>query len=187
RGRPLHPRPDILGRLPGWGAWAPRARLGGGPPGFLGSGEPLEQLLGHRERVDADVLEVEQERLVERVEVGDVLHAQRSREPVEAVERRVVQALGEALHEREPLVRADLQLAPAELEQEIDQHRGSGYALARFPTVSTSCSVLSKVPRNGIPPPTLPRSTPAFLSAQIQSISSLVDGRLRSRGVWRSP
>jgi hypothetical protein len=35
---------------------------------------------------------------------------------------------------------------------------------------------LSRVPRNGIPPDTRDRSTPAFLSAQIQSISSEVDG-----------
>src|ERR1041385_3203563 len=59
--------------------------------------------------------------------------------------------------------------------------------MTRLPRVSTSCSVFSSVPRNGMPPETRPRSTPAFLSAQIQSMSSDVDGFLRRRGVARRP
>ena len=89
-----------------------RARLGGGV-GFSRASE----------RVDVDVLEVGQERLVVGVVVREVLHAQRAAELVEAVERAVVEAERHPLHQRHPLVGRHRQLARAQLEQEVDQHR----------------------------------------------------------------
>ena len=149
--------------------------------------EPRSQLVRQRQRVGLDALEVGQERLVEGVVLGDVLDAQRPRQLVEPVERRLVEPERHGLHQGHPLVRRHLQLVPAQLEQEVDEHRSSVQALARRLTSSTSDSVLSRVPRNGMPPPTRERSTPARFRAQIQSTSSLVDGRLRSRGSARSP
>jgi hypothetical protein len=85
--------------------------------------EPAEQLLGEGERLEADVLEVGEEGDVEGVELADLLDADRARDPVEAVQAGVVQPLVERLHQREPLVRAHVDPALAQLEEEVDQHR----------------------------------------------------------------
>ena len=59
--------------------------------------------------------------------------------------------------------------------------------LKKKPSTSELLDWLKLLLVEDIAPETRVRSTPAFLSAQIQSISSEVDGFLRSRGVARSP
>ena len=85
-------------------------------------GEPLGELFGELQRVDVDILEVGEERLVVGVVQRDVLDAQRAAQLIEPVERAVVQAERHRLHQRHPLVGRHRQLARAQLEQEVDQH-----------------------------------------------------------------
>ncbi len=78
-------------------------------------------------------LKHEQEGLVERVEVGLGVDAERARHVVEAVERAVVQAHREGPREGHGLLQADFDLALAELEEERDEHGELRSSVAGLP------------------------------------------------------
>ena len=100
-----------------------RQLLGRQVPAHLRIAEPVFELLHELERFAFDALEGREECLVERVEIGLAVDAERASHVVEAVERAVVEAHRQGARERHRLLQADLDLALAELEEEGDEHR----------------------------------------------------------------
>src|SRR5438445_735263 len=151
--------------------------------------QPLQQLVGERERIVGYAAEVMRERAIEGVQVLLAVHTKRTRDLVEAVQRSPVQPQAQSLRQRERFLRPDLHAALAQLVEEGHEHT---QALGRRPREAAStkarrsCSRLSRAPRNGIPASNSTLAIPARRRTAIQSISSLVEGRFRSPSTSRN-
>src|SRR5262249_43261514 len=145
----------------------------------------LLNFVGEIEGLLLDALKAIEKRLIESVVFRLVAHANRPRHYVEAAQRRLVESHDQRPRQGLPLVGRDFDAIATQVIEKIYKH-GNIQADPRRPIRAVSCSVLISVPRNGMPPPTRDRSTPEALSAQIQSMSSLVDGFLRRLGRSRT-
>src|SRR5262249_7194587 len=120
--------------------------------------QPLQQLLGQRLSLLLDALEVGEEGLVERVEVGLGVDAERARHVVEALEGAVVQSRLERAGERERLLRPHRDHAPPQLVEEPNEH------LVLLPPRSGRCAARSS-PCAAQPPRSAARRPPRSASA----------------------
>ena len=99
-----------------------RQLLGGQVLSHLGVAQPLLELPRQLERLALDTAEAREEGLVEGVEVGLAVDAERASHVVEPVERAVVQAHLQRAGEGHRLLEAHLDLALAQLEEKRDEH-----------------------------------------------------------------
>ena len=81
-----------------------------------------EEIRQNRGSLGVHVLEIGQEGLIEGIEFADVFDTDAARQPIEAVERAVVQPFGHRLHQWHPLVTRDMHTLLAQLVEESKKH-----------------------------------------------------------------